>query len=391
MARQSEDHRCDVLIIGGGFSGCLLAGRLAALGLRVFIVTKELDGLIYDQRLIALTLRTRALFEKWDVWPFLEKFISPVKEIFVRYGARSFSVRNSFGQKGEEAAFMVPAQQLDEGIRCWIEQRENVNWIAGMDILSVKQNATTVTICVGTDKGNVAIAAPLIVGADGNRGEACAIWNIPQRKWSYGQKALVFFCKHQNSHRFSAFEVFHKQWVVGILPTQNEHRSSIVLSVNAQSEMLGKRLVAEIPDFLAENCPFLGEVQVCSAPDVYSLVGKFSSHPVGKRFCAIGDAWHVIHPLAGQGLNMGVADIDCLSKKIAAHKKIGLDIGGVDLLDSYAKFQKNYHVKRFAFMQAVTGLFSGQSKREKVFEQAFQCVQEKSFLKDFLFYQGIET
>jgi 2-octaprenyl-6-methoxyphenol hydroxylase len=226
--------------------------------------------------------------------------------------------------------------------------------VAGFEATS---NAVDVALA-----GGETISARLLVGADGARSKIRETADIAVHGWDYDQSAIVTTVAHERPHNGRAEEHFLPAGPFAILPLTG-NRSSIVWTETARE---AERIVA-LPDaeFLVELEKrfglHLGDLQVTGARRAFPL-GLFTAREfIAERLALIGDAAHIIHPIAGQGLNMGLRDVAALAEAIADAARLGLDIGAPDVLERYQRWRRFDTMTMGVATDGLNRLFSNHS------------------------------
>ncbi|MFZ3349595.1 MAG: ubiquinone biosynthesis hydroxylase [Xanthobacteraceae bacterium] len=339
----------DVLIAGGGFAGLTLAIALRqALG-SSFAVTvadpalgRSHDG---DERASAIVAAARRLFEAIGVWDAVGGQAQPILDMVVTDSRLDDATRPaflSFGgdiEPGEPFAHMIENQHLFAALQA--KARD-----CGVALLAdaVKQfsppseNASRIAATLA-DCGS--IAARLLVAADGARSTIRQTAGIATHGWNYGQSAIVINVAHERDHKGRAEEHFLPAGPFAILPL-TDRRSSIVWTERTDE---AERIMA-LPDeeFHAELEQrfklHLGELTVIGARRVHPLGFFVARSFIADRIALVGDAAHVIHPIAGQGLNMGLKDVAALAEVIVDAARLGLDPGTANVLEQYQRWRR---------------------------------------------------
>jgi 2-octaprenyl-6-methoxyphenol hydroxylase len=352
-----RENHIDVLIAGGGFAGLTLAIALRqALGSGFSVtVADPMLGRSHadDERASAIVTSVRRLFETLGIWQALADEAQPILDMAVTDSRLDDAARPTFltfggdVEPGEPFAHMIEnrfligaletkARDLGVELRATAvadfpppasgserQGREDDGWIG-------------VTLADGS-----ALAARLLVAADGARSSIRERANIAVHGWNYGQSAIVINVSHERGHNGRAIEHFLPAGPFAILPLKG-NRSSIVWTETAAD---AKRLVA-LPDeaFHAElERRFklhLGEITAISARRVHPLGFFVARSFIAERIALVGDAAHVIHPIAGQGLNMGLKDVAALAEVIVDAARLGLDPGAASALERYQRWRR---------------------------------------------------
>jgi 2-octaprenyl-6-methoxyphenol hydroxylase len=201
-----------------------------------------------------------------------------------------------------------------------------------------------------------------LVGADGARSQIREQAGIASHGWNYGQSAIVCTVEHERDHEGRAEEHFLPAGPFAILPLTG-HRSSIVWTEKADE---AERIVAlpdnEFHDELEKRFGLqLGDLKVTGARRAFPL-GLFTARAfIAERIALVGDAAHIIHPIAGQGLNMGLRDVAALAEAVADAARLGLDIGGGDVLERYQRWRRFDTAMMGVATDSLNRLFSNRS------------------------------
>jgi 2-octaprenyl-6-methoxyphenol hydroxylase len=353
--------QCDVLIAGAGFAGLALAIALRqGLGesFSVTVADPALDRAARadDLRASAIAAAARRLFETIGVWQTVEGEAQPILDMAVTDSRLNDVVRPTFltfaGEvvqrrqvhaggvnlpASEPFAHMVENKLLQEVL---IEKakQEGVTLRAAA-VAEFTTSASRVAVRF-TDDG-AAISARLLVAADGAHSSIREQAGIQTFGWDYGQSGIVTTVAHERDHHGRAEEHFLPAGPFAILPLKGK-RSSIVWTEGTRE---AARIVALADDeFHAElERRFglhLGEIKVVGPRRAYPLGLFVAREFVADRLALIGDAAHVIHPIAGQGLNLGLRDVAALAEAIADAARLGLDPGSTTVLERYQRWRR---------------------------------------------------
>jgi len=361
---QSREMRADVAIGGGGFAGLSLAIALRqALGpaLTVVLADPALAHAKADPRATAIAAAARRLFETIGVWP--ADLAQPILDMAITDSRVNDAVRPVFltfeGEivPGEPFAHMIENRDLIAAL------------IAKAGDEGVTLHATAIT-AFEAGRGRVTtqladgetIAARVLVAADGANSRLRELAGIQTFGWSYGQSAIVTTVQHERDHHGRAEEHFLPGGPFAILPLKG-CRSSIVWTEESRE---ADRLVA-LPDaeFHAElERRFglrLGEIAVVGPRRALPVGLSVARSFVADRLALIGDAAHVIHPIAGQGLNLGLRDVAALAEVIVDAVRLGLDPGAIDVLERYQRWRRFDTMAMGIATDGLNRLFSNRS------------------------------
>jgi 2-octaprenyl-6-methoxyphenol hydroxylase len=370
------DHPIDVLIAGGGFAGLALAIALRQ-GLGPSFSVTVADPMLGkshadDERASAIVAAARRLFKALGVWPEVAAQAQPILDMVVTDSRLDDVVRPVFltfageVEPGEPFAHMIENRRLvdalaakakEVGVELRATAVADFTPQRSSDPLSRERERISARLGEGG-----AISARLLVAADGARSSIRSRSGIATHGWSYEQSAIVTNVGHERDHQGRAEEHFLPAGPFAILPLPGR-RSSIVWTETTRE---AQRIVA-LPDdaFHAElERRFklhLGEI---------TTVGPRRAHPLGffvarsfiaERIALVGDAAHVIHPIAGQGLNMGLKDVAALAEVIVDAVRLGLDPGAADTLERYQRWRRFDTMAMGLATDGLNRLFSNRS------------------------------
>ena len=348
-ARSANSH-ADIVIAGGGSAGltAALAIRHAAPDIAVTIIdlARPVAGDLpasADERASAIAAAARRMLERLGVWDHVAHTAQPILSMEVTDSRTGDVVRPVFLTfdgaigDGEPFAHMVPNAVLAEAL-----SREAVR--SGVRIVA-PESVRTFRVAPGKMTAELGsgdrVDARLLVAADGVRSRLRALAGIKTTTWSYGQMAIVATVRHERPHNGVAIEHFLPAGPFAILPLTG-NRSSLVWTEHKET---ARRLLA------ADDFVFLSELErrFGKALGALELLGQRQGFPLGltlardfvrPRFALLGDAAHGIHPIAGQGLNLGFRDCAALAETVVDAHRLGLDIGALDVLERYERWRR---------------------------------------------------
>ena len=190
---------------------------------------------------------------------------------------------------------------------------------------------------------------------------------IRSKSFPYSQKGLVFSVYHDKPHHNVAWEVFHPSGPLAFLPmldsVDGRHRSGVVWTLpEAEADIWAKKDPSEISTRLFEMFPHLGEFELFTQVWCYPLVAQMVDRFIDDRYVIIGDAAHVCHPVAGQGVNVGWRDAKALTDVLVNHLRLGLDLGSQTVLSTYQRSRRIDTYAMFAMTDSMVRLFSNDSR-----------------------------
>ena len=366
----------DVLIAGGGFAGLTLAIALReALGER-FVVAVADPGLgragADDERASAIVASVRRLFETLGVWQRVATHAQPILDMVVTDSRLGDAVRPTFLTFAGEVAPGEPFAHMIEN-RILVDALTAKARTLGVDLRSAAVTDFTLAVpgddrfaeggCVDTrlSAGN-ALSTRLLIAADGARSTIRGKAGIATHGWSYGQSAIVVNVAHERDHQGRAEEHFLPAGPFAILPLRGKRSSIVWTETTAEAERI---MALPEPDFDAElERRFklhLGDVKVIGKRRVHPLGFFVARSFIAERIALVGDAAHLIHPIAGQGLNMGLKDVAALAEVIVDAARLGLDPGAPDVLERYQRWRRFDTMAMGVATDGLNRLFSNRS------------------------------
>ncbi len=331
----------DILIAGGGMAGLTAALAIArsapALSIEV-VDARPPQGGATDERASAIAAAARRMLERLGIWGRLEPQAEPIRAMEITDSRTGDAVRPIFLTfdanigEGEPFAHMVPNEPTMAALA-------EAAGEAGITLTApdsvVRFDAADGHMQVGLASGETRQAA-LLVAADGIRSRLRALAGIKTVSWRYRQSAIVVNVRHERPHGGVAVEHFLPGGPFAILPLR-DNRSSLVWterSGDAEKLVAGDDFVflAELERRFGHR---LGEIALDGPRRSYPLGLMLARDFVRPRFALLGDAAHGIHPIAGQGLNLGFRDAAALAETIVEAHRLGLDIGSLEVLRRY--------------------------------------------------------
>lgn len=382
-----------MLIVGSGLAGATLAIRLNQLG----ISCKLFDRIAFDApiprdgRTIAVTYGSKQFLETCGLWQNLENSAQPINCIrALEYGS-AWTVDYDAVDLGENPmGYIIEFDQLRDALVNALKQAQNVEIFSPTTINRIQQSDSAVVI---STQEHGAIKGSLLVGADGKNSWVRSQVNIKSRTQEYGHKALVAHFTHEKPHNNTAWEVFHTSGPFAMLPMQNcengAHQSGIVWcgSKNAPWETLSDQ---ELQNTLEEIFPYYGKVKINSKRWIFPITGMSVDKVFDKRVVLIGDSAHSLHPIAGQGINLGWRDVSILANCLAEAVSLGQDYGSQTFLRNYSRKRKLDHKSLFLFTHLITKLFeSDNSLVSMVRQTGFAVVNKLGPLKRYFMKRAI--
>ena len=357
----------EVLIIGGGLVGATLAIALGQAGLEVAVVDirdpKEGLDAGFDGRVSAIALATQRVLDGLGIWPALAGEAAPIRDIRVSEGNSLFFLHYDHREAGDRPfGHMVENRNLRKALYHRLRDLDGVRFLAPNAVESLDRDTMGVTAALADGR---TIRARLAIAADGRASQTRDDAAIRVTQWAYGQMAIVCTVDHEHCHDFTAHEHFLPAGPFAILPLMGDaerpgHQSSLVWTERA--DLAPAIMALGEKDFMAELQSrfgdFLGDLEVVGPKWSYPLSLQFAENTIDKRLALVGDAAHAMHPIAGQGLNMGLRDVAALAEVVLDAKRLGLDIGDGTVLERYQRWRRFDNTLMLAITDGLNRLFS---------------------------------
>ena len=334
-------NNCDVLIVGGGLVGSVLASLLASTKLSIVLVDRhgiqDLQQENFDRRTTAVSWGSSQILQKTGIWEKLEPFASPIQGIRISQNSGSGFVHFDSEDAGHHAmGFILDNFRLRQALYQFLESCENIIMKAPHSIKSLNFNSTSALVSL---EDETEINAKAVVGADGRLSQIRRQAGIQTYERSYDQTALVTIVRHENPHQSIAFEHFLPTGPLAFLPI-NTHESAVVWSLKTEKANLMMPLSSEeFAEELFLRFPYLGAFKVLTQRNAYPLNLTVAHRLKAQRCVLIGDAAHAIHPIAGQGANLGFRDAEQLTSLFQEASLLGIDIGDDTVLARYQRLR----------------------------------------------------
>ncbi len=301
----------DVMVIGAGIVGLSAAIAIRQRGFSVMLIdagsiTVDVDS--STSRVYAINQASQNLFTSMDVWALIDKkYLSPYRHMHIWDAKQGAAIDFDARTIGSDRLGYI----LDEYvIKCALLEKASQLDIHRIPNFRVsKVELLTDAIQVGNN--NESWVAKLLIIADGAMSTTRALLNIPLTTWTYHQKAIVASVRTKHAHHRTAYQVFHQTGPLAFLPLPDPHESSIVWStsptqVDQLMNLSDDEFGVKLGEAFAEK---LGAVQVTSKRHQFDLHMRHVQRYIDSRWLLMGDAAHTIHPMAGLGLNIGLADL----------------------------------------------------------------------------------
>ena len=379
----------EAIIVGGGVVGASLALLLGQAGMRICLLDKGSPSRVQQTDLFkgktaSLNLASIELFKKLGIW---EKVDQHSKEF------TNIEVWDSEGS----STITFNAQDISESKLGKVAHNNNIvsslfdllQKLPGVDLL---ENETVLSINNGeelieikTDSG-LNLKANLVVGSDGSMSSIRSLSSIPIRTWSYEQTAIVSLLESEIPINKTAYQIFTSTGPIALLPVTVEGENLASLIWSADKVYADKLLSLGDSEFLEElklkTEGKLGHFKIRESISSFPLHQLHAKEYFSERTVLVGDSAHTIHPLAGQGLNLGLSDVIDLSERILSLRREGGDIAEEQMLKAYSDSREKVNLRMVALMEAFKRGFGSKNPWIKLGRNlAFNVTNETKFLK----------
>jgi 2-octaprenyl-6-methoxyphenol hydroxylase len=343
----------DVIIVGGGMVGAGLACALSGQGLRIALVESVRAAVRaepgYDDRAEGLRL--------WDA---LSGSATPIHRIHVSDRGYPGKVNMDREAEGLPAiGYVVPARDIGRVLTDAVNQRDDIDMYCPASVAAVSHEAGQVLVRVTQADSEVSMTAAVLVAADGADSALREQAGIGCRRIDYGQTAIVTNVTPQLPHDNVAWERFTDTGPLALLP-MSEQRCGVVWTV--ESDQADAVMALEDAEFLARLQERfgnrLGRLQRVGKRQAWPLQLVSATQSVAPRMALVGNAIHTLHPIAGQGFNLGARDIAALAEVLVDAIRAGEDPGSAQVLERYAEWRRRDHKNVTLFTDGLVRLFT---------------------------------
>ena len=348
--------RADVIILGGGLVGLTLAIALDKHGISSIVVDPVDPATTitpqYDGRATAVASASWRMLQAIGVAERLEGQGCPIEAIRVSDGLEPGGLIFEPPPEDDPLGIMFENRTLRAALRDTAMACKNVTLVMPATAAEVVRDVNGVRVALGDSR---LLSAALLVGAEGRNSPTRENANIPIARWRYDHAAIVATVEHERHHENVAYEIFYPTGPFAILPMLPGTRSAIVWSIpaadsTAMVELPERAMAHEIEKRMGG---FLGALRIAGPRSFYRLGFHHATTITDQRLALVGDAAHGIHPIAGQGLNLGFRDAAALAQVLVEGARLGLDLGDAQLL---ARYQRWRSLDTFMVAAATDGL-----------------------------------
>lgn len=385
----------DVVIVGGGMVGLSLALSLHQNGLQVAVVEaremnyKHLNSDRVETRVSAINHTSKRLLQDLGVWNAIKSNrISPYYQMCVWDDVPNESITISAEEISEHSLGNIVENDVITQALITEISNTGIEIYANQRIEKIQKNGNTELVILA-DK---IVETSLIVGADGANSFVRDYFNFETKVKPYKHTAIVATLELEKQHNQTAYQRFYDKGVLAFLPLENPNKDSIVWSVktdyaNFLMSLADEKFELELAKAINNT---LGSVKLLSKRFSFELIQRHAKSYIKSNVVLVGDAAHTIHPLAGQGVNIGFKDVIALSKVVSEAFAKGRLIGHISTLDKYQRERKLDNTKMIALMKAFKEVFGSENDYIKKARRAgFEFVDKYSIVKSLVVKQAL--
>jgi 2-octaprenyl-6-methoxyphenol hydroxylase len=358
---RAADLDVELIVAGGGLTGLILAVACAGAGLAVAVIDREAPAAMlaepFDGRTTAIAQGSKRVLDAIGLWPRIAPEAEPILQIRVADGGSPLFLHYDHSDLGTAPlGYIVENRILRRALMAQAAELPTLRHVAPATINAVERGDWRALAHLGDGRR---VAGALVAACDGARSPLREAAGIKTLAWTYPQISIVCTVRHALPHRGVAVEHFLPAGPFAILPMTG-NRSSIVWTERAdRAPALLALDDARLTDEIARRfSDFLGALTLEGPRWSYPLSLLHAERYAAARLALVGDAAHVIHPIAGQGLNLGIRDTAALAELVVDQRRLGLDIGEPRLLERYERWRRFDNVMLAAVTDGLNRLFS---------------------------------
>lgn len=308
----------DIAIVGGGMVGAAFASALGNTSLTVALIDAAASH-SNDHRLIALNDASVEFFKQLTIWSSLSSHASAIQEVHVSNRGHFGTTRLKAEEMGvAQLGFVVPASEINNALYARLDQLNNVTLLRSTKLMALHQHAASVDLTLQCSSEQKNVEASIVIGADGTFSTVRELLHIPTERVDYQQKALVTMTELQRSHHHIAYERFLPTGAIAMLPLTGQ-RAATIWSDNEKT--IDALLQLSDADFLATlQTQFgyrLGKFIQTTQRFSYPIKRVIAKEQIKDRVILIGNAAHTVSPIAAQGLNLALYEVNCVANHLA--------------------------------------------------------------------------
>ena len=335
-----KEIHSNINIVGGGLVGAFVAFSLAKIGFKITVIEKKEayhNNEYLDHRTVAISEGTKRFLDKINLWEEINKYAQPIKKIKIIDRKISNYLEFDNMRRKSNLGYIVKNKHLLNVVYKKLKTQKNIRIFNKAKIISFENNIETIKI----NLADASIVSNLNIAADGKNSFVKQYYKTPYFIKDYKKTAFVVIFTHLQDHKNTAYEFFYKNGPLAILPMQSingNFASSIVWTnerkyLNSISNLNNEKIISILNNY---SQLAVGNIKHILSKQTFPLTAHLNTSFYHGRTIYVGDAAHSFHPIAGQGWNLGMKDVENLFNLIVKYKSLGIEIGG-------KYFCKDYH------------------------------------------------
>ncbi len=356
---EKKKHDYDITVVGAGFIGLTISLMLAKLGLKICILESKKFNNFTDKRTTALSQGTKRIYEGLNIWRYLKDFTQSINDIVISEADnKNYMEFNSKNLNEGQLGFIIENANFRSVLINEIKKNKYIDIFFNSKVIDIFNSEETNEVKVKTSK--ILTKSNLLIGADGRKSKVRDLLNLKYYYKDYNQNAYIFNLEHSNPHNGVALERFFPEGPLAILPMKKKNksfRSSVVWTIDNNLGDFSKLKQTEFENEFSERYQnFFGEIVNISKPSRYPLNLVYSYDSFIQNAVLVGDASQGIHPIAGQGFNLGMRDCLILQKEISKAIETGspiLNNIGLRKFETRRFFDKKLFINATDFLNAI--------------------------------------
>jgi len=347
-----KEIQSNINIIGGGLIGAVAAYSLSKLGNKVVVLeqnSKFNRKKILDKRTTAISEGTKKFLEEINIWSLIGNYAEPIKKIKIIDRNQSNKIYFDNKRRNSNLGYIVKNEFILDSLYRKLQKQKNVKIFNNMSVKNIFYEGDRIV----TKQNNFLVNSNLLIGSDGKNSSIRKIYKTPTYSKNYKRKAIVINFYHSKNHYNTAYEFFFKNGPLAILPMQknkNEFQSSIVWTntnefIDSLFSLDDSKIISILNNKIKES---IGEIKKIITKQTFPLQAHLNSKFFEKRIIYLGDSAHSFHPIAGQGWNLGIQDVESLYNQVKKYNALGFELGD----EIFCKeFQKENFFKAYRLYQ----------------------------------------
>ena len=356
-----KEIKSNINIIGGGLIGAATAYSLSKLGKSIVVLEKKAKfdhKKILDKRTTAISEGTKKFLEEINIWKEVSYYAEPIKKIQIVDRNQSNKIYFDNQRRKSNLGYIVKNELILHCLYKKLQKQKNVKIFNNVSVSDIFYEENRVV----TNQNDFLVNSNLLLASDGKNSSIRKIFKTPVFSKDYKKKAIVINFYHSESHHNTAYEFFFKHGPLAILPMQknkNEFQSSIVWTntnefINSLLSLEDNKIISILNEKIKGS---VGKIKKIISKQTFPLKAHLNSKFFEKRIIYLGDSAHSFHPIAGQGWNLGMQDVESLYNLVKKYNSLGLELGD----EIFCKeFQKDNFFKAYRLYQItdkVDGIF----------------------------------